>query len=102
MVKLHEGKTLHKRSENPEGHADKWSWVTFKDGDVIPDEKCCKEKAEKKQIVKAEPVKKSRAAVLKDKTVVELKAILKKFGVTGYSRLNEDELIKEVIKAEKA
>lgn len=32
------GKTRNFRFKNPEGHLDKWRWVTLNEGDVIPPE----------------------------------------------------------------
>ena len=37
------------------------------------------------------------AELLKDKTVTELKAMCKELGITGYSRLNEAELVAVIL-----
>ena len=52
-----------------------------------------------KESVSTLPIEQTdRFKLLKDKTVVELKSIAKKKGLTGYSSLKEDDLIKAILK----
>ena len=48
-VILYKGPSRNFRLRNPQGHPDKWNWVTLKDGDVVQKEIIPQLKAEEKK-----------------------------------------------------
>ncbi len=71
-VILFKGPTRSFRLRNPEGHADKWKWITLKDKMVVPKEIVPQLKAEQKK-------------VMIEKRIEELKKDLKDDGKRNFS-----------------